>query len=293
MLGRLIIIVLSVSFLAGCFMSPSTRIQVQRAPEIIIPDAKTVRVKTFSISSNSWGSDLRSVHRTDLQTALFNKQTFKVVSSGNADIVLGGTLNFITDDSVRQNTSTNSDGKKTTSYSVTRTGKLDVQLVVTDKSGNMVGTSNFMVVERSSASDKSEWRAKKNLRSNYELFSRTLKKSVGEIVKRVTPYTESVYRSFAEVDNEQFEKANENAENGLWEEALRGWLAAEKSGSGAKAASLFNQSIYYEQKGDLDTAYEKINQAVQLNSSSDFTRRKSQISKLIAEKESLKEHFKK
>ena len=68
---------LFVVFFLGCASSPATRLQVQRAPEIIIPDAKNRKNKIgFDISSNAYRSNLASIHRTDLQTALFNKKTF-------------------------------------------------------------------------------------------------------------------------------------------------------------------------------------------------------------------------
>ena len=102
----------------------------------------------------------------------------------------------------------------------------------------MVGTSNFDIVEQSSGSGKYEYQAKQNLKSNYDMFASALKKSVPKIVRRVTPYTESVYRKFAEAENEQFEAANEYAEKGLWEQALNGWIGAESSGTEAKSRFL-------------------------------------------------------
>jgi len=287
----LLVVIISIVFL-GCGSSPVVRLQVQRVPEIVIPNAQTIKIERFNISSSNYRADIVSIHDLDLKAALFKNNTYKVVSNGSADIILGGTLNYISDDEVSTSSREDKDGRVTTTYTAYRTGKLQVRVNVTDGTGKMVGTSNFEVVEKSKASESSHYRAYENLRSRYDMLTRALKKSVPSIVRRITPYTENVRRVFAEVDDDkQIEAANKLAIAGDWNGAYNGWVIAESGSIDSQAASYFNQSIYFEKMGNLDKASEYAEKALNTKYDKRFNSRKLLLSKLMLDKKSLESSF--
>ncbi len=291
-LNGLLTLFFVVSFL-GCSSVPSTRLQVQRSPEIIIPNAKSVRINRFDSSSNSYGYNLAGIHRTDVESSLFQTNTFKVVSRGPADMVLGGSLNFSSDVYTSDSATTDKDGRTVYTYNATRTGVLQVQLMVTDNSGDLVGVSQFDISESSTGTGYSPTEAYEQMMSAYDMYNIVLKRSVGEIVKRVTPYTEHVRRTFAEAKNEKIEIANKAAGQGDWKNALSGWKSAQSDGADSKAASYYNHSIYYETLGDLDKALEFIQMALLVKQNNKFSARQDLLLGLIEERNSLQKHFKK
>lgn len=275
--------------------SQYTQIQVAKAPEIILPGVKTLRIERFKSSSGGNDYDLASlteINRTNIATALSSTDIFNVVEYGDADAVLGGNVIFNSRVGVKKNESKDSEGKITYKYTADKVGELKVSLLVKDTKGKLIKNKNFVLTDGSSNTSASQWDAKQALKSDYDMLNTLMGKMESRVVKSLTPYTVTESRKFEAVKkNDAFKEANKQASSGDWQAALAGWKSAEATGYIEKAASLYNQSIYYEAIGDLNKAKASAAQAFQLNQTPDHSERIAHIDRMIKSQEVIAENF--
>lgn len=294
---------------------------VVRAPEIVIPGAKKLSVdqfEVFDLSTHSALIGLPERHKKLLEDAISDDLTFELAHSDSSGARIGGRLTFtssvstlklekkeeVSDDgkekdkNENENENENNDEESEkryitkTYYKVMRAAALHVDWEVADSLGNIIGSRKFELNKLSAASDESLSYAERSVSTAHELWEELMRSSIHRIMGSIRINQTSEDRYFEKVKkNKQFKMANKAASKGDWNYALSIWETEAALNPIAKAASLFNQSIYYESIGDLKTAGDLLEEATKIEPNGRRVERLNEIRRLNREAKIIEENY--
>lgn len=276
--------------LNGC--ATSTRLQIQRAPEISLPGVKTVKIKEFDVSGDldldlvsgsgllgavvnaavdasanalatKKDSALQRQNLADLRQALVQNGYFKLTDGEDYDALISGSSYYeVRDDG--DEFESKEDGKTRRGYKIQRKASSRVRFTVADKTGNIIAASEASGLQTTSSTGDTHSEARDRIESWQPLVRKSFAAADAALVKKIAPYYVTEIRTFETGDDKSIKTANKAAQDGMWDGAISGWKTS-LSGSGKdKAASYHNLAIYDEYKGELDSALVKYQEVQKL-----------------------------
>lgn len=273
----------SMLLLAGC--ASSTRLQIQRAPELSLPGVKTVKIKEFDVTGDldldlvsgngllgavvnaavdaganalaaKKDSALQKQNLSNLRQAIAQNGYFTVTDGEEYDAVISGSSYYeVKDDG--EEVESKEDGKTRRLYELRRKASTRVRFTVADKAGNVLAASEASGLQTSSASGEYAGEARDRIESWQTLVRKSFASADAALVKKIAPYYVTESRTFESGDDKSFKAANKSAQDGVWEGAISSWRGALGGSTKDKAAAYHNLAIYDEYKGELDSALAK------------------------------------
>ena len=273
--------------------------RVQRAPEIVLQDNRTLQVKRFETNGDvsievkgkgfmgaiknmavnaaankylrSHNKSIKKSYKHKIEQSLIDQGYINVVhKDSRANYRMTGTIDYSVYESsqtVEKDVKKKVNGKveihKITTEDHFHNAKVSVIMHIEDKKGNTIGSKTFRATSQATAYDLS-W-------SN--LVLNALDKTLPGIIRTLTPYYEWETFYFEKGEHESVEKGNEAAEDGKWDEALSHWLYANNHGNKKdRIAYQVNAGIHKEVHSQLQQALEFYKQAYQLSGNSKHER---------------------
>lgn len=273
----------SMLLVAGC--ASSTRLQIQRAPELSLPGVKTVKIKEFDVTGDldldlvsgkgllgavvnaavdaganalaaKKDSALQKQNLSDLRQAIAQNGYFKVTDGEDYDAVISGSSYYeVKDDG--EEVESKEDGKTRRLYELRRKASTRVRFTVADKTGTVIAASEASGLQTSSASGEYAGEARDRIESWQTLVRKSFASADAALVKKIAPYYVTESRTFETGDDKAIKGANKSAQDGVWEGAISTWKASLGGSTKDKAAAYHNLAIYDEYKGELDSAFVK------------------------------------
>lgn len=282
--------------LSGC--SKSVQLKIMRAPEIELPKSHSLKIEPFIMSENlavkeyddgtalsfildivTYDSDeivRKNSHFQRLHTIGLGKvvaaDSHLIVDWGNTeDFTLGGTLFYSVKDSLSKVKRKDSQGKPYQAIILKRNAEVTVELRVTDKNKNLLGTSSFSLSKQAEAEARSEQKVFRDIIQWEILVEELIEESYVPTLHTIAPHSVIEKRVFAKGPSKLFKEANKAAEKNDWQKALNLWKEAEKSGECKdKGASMYNQAIFAETKDSLEEALRLYEEAYELTRKSSW-----------------------
>jgi len=302
--------------LGGC--ATSTQIKIRKAPELSLPTVKTVKVKEFEITgdlqldlvsaggglmgelvgaaadaganalASKKDSAMQRQNLVSLKQAIMQNGFYKLTDGDDYDALISGTGFYEVKDDGEEGSS-KSDGKTTTWYEIRRKATSKLNFIVTDKSGKVLGASEALGVQSTSARGSFAGEARARIDAWQGLVKKSLVSANEGLVKKIAPYFVTETRTFAKGDNGTIKEANKLAEQGSWDGAVPTWKNALTGSTADKAAALHNLAIYDEVQGNVEEALAKYQEVQKLDPSSsnamDVTRTLARIEEIRKLKE--------
>lgn len=284
----------SMLLVAGC--ASSTRLQIQRAPELSLPGVKTVKIKEFDVTGDldldlvsgkgllgavvnaavdaganalaaKKDSALQKQNLSDLRQAIAQNGYFKVTDGEDYDAVIAGSSYYeVKDDG--EEVESKEDGKTRRSYALKRTASTRVRFTVSDKTGAVIAASEASGVQTSNSSGDYAGEARDRIESWQTMVRKGFASADAALVRKIAPYYVTESRTFETGDDKAIKGANKSAQDGVWDGAISTWKAALGGSTKDKAAAYHNLAIYDEYKGELDSALVKYQEVQKLSPSS-------------------------
>ena len=311
---RLWPLVFIIFFLFGC--ASSTNLRIRRAPEIDLSEVRYIRVEPFALTGSldlkqyheesfiitiiidilsdkydkiaRKNSELSFLHQRELSNELSRDGYYMVTLGREFDASLGGTISYTIKDDFDQEKRTDLNGKDYMTNLIKRTIECDVELTVTDKNRDIIGSSRFYLERTVDTENRDRYYLFQDLIEWEELLQETIRETYLPIIQKVAPYYALEKRVFVKGESKLFKEANKAAKNGDWERAFELWERAEQSGNSLdKGASLYNQAIFAEVEDRLDDALNLYQKAYDIARNSKWHRAISRTKSRIEEKERL------
>lgn len=275
---------LTLLLVAGC--ASTTKIQVQRAPEIDLPGVRSLQVEPISTTGGldldqiSTGGGLLGValdvavnvgtnvvasrqdgkwsdwSTADLRGALVRNGTFEVRETKDADAILKGSCEYDVRD-VPETIEEKVDGKVVSSYKIERTATARVRFEVVAPDGKVLGAGNVEQARKVKVEEADAETARDRIPDWEDLVHKAIADANEKVVSRIAPYYVTEERTFAKAGSKSIEKGNKLAAKGDWDGAATLWRQALEGNSQDRSSGLFNLAIRDESRGDLDSALAK------------------------------------
>jgi len=315
---RLTIIVALILIICLCSCVPGTQFTIRRVPEIDLLDKKFIGVEPFVISGSldmikdlessffeymfevmtetdergdiaRSNRELSSIHQTGLSSVIMHDGFFTVNRSRDWEVSVGGTMVYkIQDDVETQERTDPHDGKKFPVAVITRAIDLDVTLIVSDRRGDIIGSSRFALEKSVQVEDRYLKKAIEDLGDWQIPLKEIIEETYIPILQRIAPYNAQEKRTFARGKSRLIKEANKAARKGHWAEAVSLWnQAAESNDVRDKAAVLYNLAIQAEVEDDFEQALILYEQAYELERTKQFLAAITRTRLLLDEKNRL------
>jgi len=250
-------------FLGAACGGPRVSFLAPIGPEIPIHKDRSIGVTAFETSGdlNIRGRDwvvvgdggydayqLAQIHRAELMTAVIDHGVHGVKDAASADVVIGGRLDYSVSDDRDCREKQVQEHKKVRVCIFDRRARLVVQVVVRDRSGQIIETVGWTETEH----HQTDYR--RDLTSYPEMLDILATRAAHEAARRLSPHCFRVRAQLQEGESESLEAANEQAKNGQWKTAAKIWAGMTNGGDADRSAAHFNLGIYHERKGRLKKA---------------------------------------
>lgn len=273
--------------------APSTQLTVRRAPEIDLGEMRYIRIEPFAITGSlnlkqyheenfltiiidilsekyqevaRKNNEMSVLHQRELGNEIARDGYYTVTFGRNYDASLGGTITYRIKDIYTQEKRTDPHGNKYMTNIIKRTIECDVDLMITDRNADIIGSSRFFLEKTIESENRDRYYLFQELMSWEELLLTTVRETYIPTIQKIAPYYTAEKRVFAKGDSKLFKEANKAAKNGNWAQALELWKQAEQSGNSIdRAASHYNQAIFAETEDRLYDALELYQKAYDLS----------------------------
>jgi len=303
--------------LAGC--STSVRLRVERAPELSLTGIEKLKIDRFGVTGKldlelikKEGDVLGTIakiaidagtnkmakrqhpsisasHRQGLKSVISSHGYYKVTEGADFDAKIGGDIYYNVKDAGQEKVETDKKGNSRKYYELTRNANVSLQITVTDKKGEVIGTSSAHARAWNRTRKDNHTAAIIGAEIWHKVVKNALAASHSVVLQRIAPYSVWQSRKLVKGKSKSVKKGIKAARKGNWPEAVFLWKSAQNTGNHKdKAAALYNLGVYDEKEGRLEDALSKYEQVLQLSGDAKFANDVERKKARIEEEERIK-----